>query len=60
MDNLFVKHNNSNGHSRGTYIMKLDYTFNIGPLIYIYISTYTNHNDFLYMAARCEYRGALI
>jgi len=40
--------------------MKLDYTFNIGPLIYIYISTYTNHNDFLYMAVRCEYRAALI
>jgi len=42
--------------------MKLDYTFNIGPLIYIYIyiSTYINHNDFLYMAVRCEYRAALI
>jgi hypothetical protein len=25
-------------HSRGTYIMKLDYTFNMGPPIYI--STY--------------------
>ncbi len=45
--------------------MKLDYTFNIGPPIYIYIYIYIyqpmlNHNDFLYMAAPCEYRGALI
>ncbi len=36
----FIMHNDSNGHLRGTYIMKLDYTFNIGPLIYIYINLY--------------------
>lgn len=103
MDNLFIKHNNSNGfrmkkihyiskwmniqievesqffaqlwiknkisksrslnthygHSRGTYIMKLDYAFNIGPPIYIY-QRILNHNDFIYIVVPCEYRGALI